>query len=272
MMKTVFLVVATAALGGFCRECSASEIVCEGRDYPYHLQGVATDGTNIYWTFTTVLVKTDLEGRRIAKFDVNRDDVHMGDLSCRKGRVYVGIGRGRRADGSRVPGEVWEMNADTLAVERTFETPEAIWCNNGLAWWDGSWWVISSAPKGFEYNILAEYDENFVYRDTHLVKSGWTLLGVQTILPVGDRLLLGTYSSNTIVVDGKALRTKKRDVSRETGVVRVVEKCSTDIGMLMLGGRLYAARQKSYHKKGAERQQWGAKLVPLAESPALLAE
>lgn len=62
------------------------------------------------------------------------------------------------------------MNAETLAVERTFATPEAIWCNNGLAWWDGSWWVISSSPQGFEYNILVEYDENFVYRETHLVK------------------------------------------------------------------------------------------------------
>ena len=61
-------------------------------------------------------------------------------------------------------------NAETLAVERTFATPEAIWCNNGLAWWDGSWWVISSSPQGFEYNILVEHDENFVYRETHLVK------------------------------------------------------------------------------------------------------
>lgn len=153
-----------------CQCLVAGEIICEGSDYPYHLQGVATDGTNLYWTFTTVLVKTDLQGKLVAKHEPKREGAHMGDLSCRNGKVYVGVGRGRRADGSRIPGEVWEMNAETLAVERTFATPEAIWCNNGLAWWDGSWWVISSSPQGFEYNILVEYDENFVYRETHLVK------------------------------------------------------------------------------------------------------
>ena len=46
------------------------QVVCSGT-YGGHLQGITTDNTNIYWSFTTSLVKTDAKvhiykgGRRI---------------------------------------------------------------------------------------------------------------------------------------------------------------------------------------------------------------
>ena len=56
----------------------AVELVrCDGV-YPHHLQGVCqdTDG-NLYWSFTTTLVKTDSEGQVLKKLEVAN---HHGDL------------------------------------------------------------------------------------------------------------------------------------------------------------------------------------------------
>ena len=41
-------------------------IVCPG-EYRGHLQGIATDGKSIYWVFTRLVVKTDLNGKAAAK-------------------------------------------------------------------------------------------------------------------------------------------------------------------------------------------------------------
>ncbi len=62
------------------------EVVCEGQ-YEYHLQGVATNGVDaVYWSFTTVLVKTDLEGKVLARAE---GPSHHGDLCYANGRIYV---------------------------------------------------------------------------------------------------------------------------------------------------------------------------------------
>jgi len=261
MRGTVFLGLVAAA---FCASGAApAEIVCEGTNYPWHVQGVATDGASIYWSYTTVLVKTDLAGRKLDAFSIARDEGHLGDLAWRKGKLYVGVNRERAKDGTRRGDEVWQIDPQTLAVERKHPTPETIWCNNGLDWWDGSWWVVTSSPKGFPYNLLFEYDEDFRFKTCHVVKSGWTELGVQTILTVGDRLLLGAYGkTNVVVVDAKALRRGRRDVEQDTAVERVIEKCYVAEGMLVLDGCVYGVCQTRYSKPGEMPQRWGASLVP----------
>ena len=113
-----------------------TEIRCEG-EYPWHLQGVATDGTNIYWTFTTVLVKTDRAGKVQAKHEIARKEGHMGDLCCRDGKVYVGMNLGY-VKGCRVGDEVWEYDASELKLLKKYPTPEAVWCNNGLEFYGRS--------------------------------------------------------------------------------------------------------------------------------------
>ncbi|MEO6807662.1 MAG: hypothetical protein ABI353_00925, partial [Isosphaeraceae bacterium] len=67
-------------------------IQCEGV-YPQHLQGVCIDEKgSIYWSFTDVLVKTDLVGKRIAKAPVAS---HHGDLCYLDGRLYVAVNLGQ---------------------------------------------------------------------------------------------------------------------------------------------------------------------------------
>ena len=67
MRNMKFVCAAIGALWAFQNAgAKMKPIVCEG-EYPYHLQGVATDGTNVYWTFSTVLAKTDWSGKLIGK-------------------------------------------------------------------------------------------------------------------------------------------------------------------------------------------------------------
>jgi len=65
-------------------------IICEGA-YDGHLQGVDSDGTNIWWSFTTRLVRTDLKGHVLTSAQVPR---HHGDLCVCDGRLYVAVNLG----------------------------------------------------------------------------------------------------------------------------------------------------------------------------------
>jgi hypothetical protein len=51
------------------------KVGCEGT-YQHHLQGICAGETEIYWCFTTTLVKTDLEGNLLKKVPVAN---HHGD-------------------------------------------------------------------------------------------------------------------------------------------------------------------------------------------------
>ena len=64
---------------------------CEGT-YPHHLQGICTNEQDaIYWSFTTTLVKTDTQGKILAKTPVAN---HHGDLCFHDGKVYVAVNLG----------------------------------------------------------------------------------------------------------------------------------------------------------------------------------
>ena len=255
----------------------AADIKCEG-EYPYHPQGVATDGTNIYWSFTTVLVKTDLTGKFIAKAaDLGS---HVGDICCHGGRVYAGINNGKRR-GVRVGDEVWEFDAADLSIVRKYPTPEAIWCNNGVEWYGDSFWVISSAPHHFDYNLVFRYSRDFKYIGCRVIASGWTNLGVQTILLFGDKMLFGCYGSDSdpekphpscvLEVEAAALSapvTKGRDYPPKPGERPAIVPCakrhklSAASGMLVLGGKfmtVYAVRLSPPAEK--KKQRWTAILL-----------
>jgi hypothetical protein len=53
-------------------------VSCDGT-YQHHLQGICVDGEAIYWSFTTTLVKTDLNGNLLKQVPVAN---HHGDLAA----------------------------------------------------------------------------------------------------------------------------------------------------------------------------------------------
>ena len=262
------------ALAGMCSAASAvnEEILCQG-EYPWHLQGVATDGTNIFWTFTTVLVKTDRSGQVLAKDEIPRSGGHMGDLCCKGGKVYVGMNLGFLR-GSRVGDEVWEYDAASLKLLKKHPTPEAVFCNNGLEWYDGSFWVITSAPQYSQYNMVFKYTPDFKFQGCRFITSGWTNLGVQTICLWGDKMLFGCYGSDkdpidphsscTLAVEAKLLPLGKGhpEFSSLVPCLKRV-KAITAEGMLVLDGKLWEAHGIRHSPpEDKQHQRWSARLRP----------
>ena len=271
---SVRLVVA-ALFAAVCVSASADdprEITCEG-GYPHHLQGVASDGTNVYWSFTTVLVKTDRSGRVLSKDGIGREEGHMGDLCCKDGKVFVGMNMGVTKDGWRKGDEVWQYDGATLKREKTFPTPQTIWCNNGLEWFNGYFWVIGSAPKRAVYNIVFKYSPDFRFCGARYVASGWTNLGVQTICRYRDLMLFGCYGTSadepgahpgsTFAIEAKALTEK---VSTEyPSIIPILKRFAsyTAEGIMEMDGRLWSAHGIDLAPKAKNGEpRWSARLVP----------
>lgn len=258
MKVTCLMGAALAAMSSVSAAFAADIIRCEGT-YRYHLQGVATDGTNVFWSFTTDLVKTDRSGRVLCKDTIQRTDGHMGDLCYKDGLLYVGMNRGKTKEGWRVGDEVWVYDAATLKLLKKHPTPETVWDNNGLEWCDGFFWVISGAPKMFECNMVFKYSPDFHFCEARLIDSGWTHLGVQTICKYRDLMLFGCYGTDkpkekahkscTFVVDTKALTAPP---SRERpGIIPIRKRFDsyTSGGMLVMDDRLWIACGRAVDKK-----------------------
>lgn len=254
----------------------SAKIVCEGT-YPYHLQGVATDGAHLYWSFTTVLVKTDLTGKALAT-DA-REGGHMGDLCCSDGKVYVGINRG--GGWGRVGDEVWQYDAATLKLERKIPTPQAVFCNNGVEWCDGFFYVIGSTPDHSAYNVVHVYTKDWKYRGCRFIDSGWTLWGVQTIARIGERLVFGYYGdmkdarmphpSGVFAVDPKALAFGRAH-AEHAEVVPILGRRAGGYGegIVELGGRAWRAgsRAQPAPEGSPTKSVYTATLIPAPELEA----
>ena len=105
-----------AMLGGVLVSATAGAadvIVCEG-EYDGHLQGVATDGTSIYWSHTKTVVKTDLAGKVLCKVRAPR---HQGDLCFHDGTVYVAVNLGKF--NTHADGDSWVFAYDAETLEFT---------------------------------------------------------------------------------------------------------------------------------------------------------
>ena len=164
---------------------------CEGT-YAKHLQGVCTnDRDAIYWSFTDVLVKSDLDGKVLKQIPVAD---HHGDLCHRDGRIYVAVNLGAfNRPAGQADSWVYVYDAGTLEEIARHETPEVVHGAGGIACRDGMFLVVGGLPEGIDENYLYEYDEAFNFRKRHVLDSGYTLMGIQTAAFDGDHWWFGCY-------------------------------------------------------------------------------
>ena len=153
-------------------------IECEG-DYEYHLQGVARDpDKNLYWSFTTELVKTDAVGKMITKVDVAN---HHGDLTYRDGKVYVAVNLGEfNQPMGKADSWVYVYDAESLEEVARHWTPEVVHGAGGMAFKDGTFYLVGGLPDGVIENYVYEYRSDFRFIKRHVIESGWTQMGIQT--------------------------------------------------------------------------------------------
>lgn len=166
-------------------------VSCEGA-YKRHVQGICTNGKDaIYWCWTDVLVKTDTQGKVVKQVPVAS---HHGDLCFHAGRVYVATNLGKF---NEPPGKedswVYVYDGETLAELARHRVPEVVHGAGGITYHEGRFIVVGGLPKGVNENYLYEYDESFNFRARHVLASGYTLMGIQTVASADGAHWFGCY-------------------------------------------------------------------------------
>jgi hypothetical protein len=218
----------------------SAEIVCEGQ-YPKHLQGIAGNQVDtLYWSFTDILVKTDLQGKVLAKVEV---PTHHGDLCLAGDKLYVAWSNKFNQPGA--DSKVYIYDADDLSLLTIVPVPEVSFGSGGVDYRDGHFYIIGGLPKGYEENYVYEYDGQFQYLKTHVLPSGYTNLGIQTACFHDGYWWFGCYT-----VEGKKGLLKADSELKLAGIYDV----SPAIGLVGWGeGRFLMAEHFG--------EQWHAKVV-----------
>gem|GEM_PF-2038143 len=181
----------------FASASSHGPLQCEG-DYRHHLQGVGIGGKgNIFWSFTTTLVKTDAGGSRLKQIEVPS---HHGDLCVTSNRVYVAVNLGpfNHPEGKA---DSWVYVYDLeLNILGKHQTPQVIYGAGGMDHRDGRFYVIGGLPASHDKNYVYEYDGKFAFVKRHDIPSGQTHLGIQTAAFIGNQWWFGCYGTPRVML------------------------------------------------------------------------
>ena len=224
----------------------AGSIVCEGK-YGGHLQGTDAVGTNIWWSFTRKLVRTDLSGKVFATQNAPR---HQGDLCVKGDTLYVAVNRGRFNTYTGGVSFVMSYDAMTLKPKKTWKL-DMPYGAGGMTWKGDRFYVIGGLPPTEARNYVHEYDSDFRLIKRHVLETGYTVLGIQTAAFVDEEFLFGIYGG-----DGNPSGTLRCSPDLSS-FRRYVGKGA--IGYATIGGRLYTA---STHSVGTTKKDWTGVLQP----------
>ncbi len=173
-------------------------VTCEGH-YRKHLQGACIDGREaIFWSFTDVLVKTDRQGRLLKQVPVAS---HHGDLCYENGKLYVAVNLGKF---NEPPGKadswVYVYDAADLRELARHPVPEVVHGAGGMACHAGRFMVVGGLPADIEENYVYEYDRDFRFVRRHVIASGQTYRGIQTVAYAQGSWWFGCYGTPKILL------------------------------------------------------------------------
>ena len=163
-------------------------IKCDGT-YNGHLQGTDARGTNIWWSFTRKIVRTDLSGRVLASCDAPS---HQGDLCVKGDTLYVAVNHGRFNTETNGVSFVYSFDAITLQQKKVWPIDMPMGAG-GMTWNGDNFYVVGGLPPTHNCNYVHEYDEDFNLVKRHVLNSGYTVLGIQTATFMDGEFLFGIY-------------------------------------------------------------------------------
>ena len=191
MKKLVLSIASVLFAAGAAVAQLPDRIVCAG-DYGGHLQGVATDGESIYWSFTVAVVKTDLTGKILASREAPS---HQGDMCYKDGVVYVAVNRGKFNTETRGVSQVTAYDAKTLEPMWTKSLPDMPHGAGGMTWKGDRFYIIGGLPLKHEKNYVYEYTSDFKFVKRYDLDTGFTWMGIQTAAHEDDTFYFGIYGS-----------------------------------------------------------------------------
>lgn len=183
----------------------------------YHLQGVATDGRYMYWSFTDSLVQTSLQGTVLRQVRVHGG--HLGDITCHNGRIYGSL------VGNSLAGKPWGVwtsfavhvwDAETLAfldiirLDRCYADYQNRYCGfNGI---DGITFgtdpdtgeeVLLTAcalftDPAYSRQMILQFSPDGQPQKEHFIETGNTVFGIQNLArePDTGNYWFTTYESS----------------------------------------------------------------------------
>lgn len=217
-----------------------ADVTCTGA-YTNHLQGVATDDAgNIYWSFTTSLVKTDKQGTPLSKVAA---PWHYGDLTWHGGKVFVAVNHGKfNQEAGAAKSWVYVHDAGTLALLEKHQVPEAVHGAGGIEWHNGRFFIVGGLPASHAANYVYEYTEAFAFVRRHEIGSGQTKMGIQTVCRVRDNLwLFGCYGKPavTLVTNDAFEFQGKKVFNGSYGIARTAETGTVLVARDRLSGKAH---------------------------------
>ncbi|MFM8904625.1 MAG: hypothetical protein ACKOIB_05190 [Verrucomicrobiota bacterium] len=190
------LLLVSALLSG-CVANKGSEVVCEG-SYPRHLQGLCAEGASVYWSWTDALVRTDLSGRLLASTPA---PFHQGDLCQVGGKVYVAVNLGQfNRPAGKADNWIHVHDAATLRPLSRHPAPEVVHGAGGIAHRDGRFFVVGGLPPDVPENYVYEYDAELRFVRRHVLASGNTLMGIQTVAWAHGSWWFGCYGEPKVLL------------------------------------------------------------------------
>ena len=267
-MKTVKFVMAAAfaaicahaadnkvEIDGWTFKVQPGAIVCRGV-YDGHLQGTATDGEYIYWTFTKTIAKTDLKGNIVATI---RQPSHQGDCCVKDGLLYVAVNLGKFNTETGGVSWVWAYNTKDMSLAGKWPVPELVHGAGGITFNGDRFYVVGGLPPTHTKNYVYEYTSDFKFVKRHDLETGYTVLGIQTASFERGKFVFGCYSSakapiRTIVCppDLKSFK---------------ISNAVTSVGIIDLKGTMYRADTPQAtaldETSTSKHRLWGGYLIPV---------
>ena len=251
---------AAVLLASMCAEGSVLRRITSAGDYPSHLQGVCTDGKDIWWSHTTELVRTDRNGNVLSH--AKKLQSHHGDLCIVDGTVYVAVNLGRFNTEDKADSWVYAYNGSDLKFIKRWKVPELCHGAGGMTYKDGRFFIVGGLPPTHDRNYVYEYTPDFVFVKRHVLESGWTNLGIQTVDYSNGKFVFGCYGGKNKVT-GATVKALTLMTEPDFSGLRKIEE-GTSCGILWFDGRRWKASINLIDKnaKGRDRRYHVA-LVPV---------
>ena len=173
------------------------EVVLQAKPAKGHLQDVWFDGrANLYWAHTRELYRTDLDGKVLAKADV---EGHHAGLEVRNGRLYVAVCPMQGKTGGKTTPEcrvtIGEYDAETLKLIEMHKTDIHDRSGSLAILDDGTFLVGCLRPQDIAATQVRFHhlDKDFKLIKSYVLDNVPVKLGIEIIKRHGDEFYLCLY-------------------------------------------------------------------------------